>query len=147
MKECIIPPSLTPQSRLFDLNFNQHDIEKAIDEIKTDSSGPDFCIPPIVLKKCKSSLAKPLFLMWDESFRVGVVPACYKEQLVTPIYKKGSRSIAANYRPISLTAHEVKLFERVIRDKIVDFLESNILFSLKQHGFRKGRNCLTQLLK
>ena len=30
---------------------------------------------------------------------------------------------------------------------LVEFLEKNNLFSSKQHGFRKGRSCLTQLLQ
>ena len=41
----------------------------------------------------------------------------------------------------------IKIFERVIRKNLVDYLESNNLISHKQHGFRKGRSCLTQLLK
>ena len=55
--------------------------------------------------------------------------------------------MGANYRPVSLTAHEVKIFERIIRNKIMDFLEANSSLSINQHGFRKGRSCLTQLLK
>ena len=108
---------------------------------------PDFSIPAIVLKKCKNELAKPLLLMWNESIRCGIVPSLYKQQLITPVFKKGSRSLPSNYRPVSLTAHEVKIFERVLRNKMVDFLEGNNLLSCKQHGFRKGRSCLTQLLQ
>ena len=63
----------------------------------------------------------------------------------TPIFKKGDKSEPANYRPISLTSHPIKIFERVIRKKIVDHLDH--LESNKQHGFRKGRSCLTHLLK
>ena len=63
-----------------------------------------------------------------------------------PLHKKDSRAIAANYRPISLTSHVVKVFERVVRKKMVDYLELNDLICGKQHGFRSGRSCLTQLL-
>ena len=38
------------------------------------------------------------------------------------------------------------MFEKVIRTKIVDFLEENKLFNVSQHGFRAGRSCLSQLL-
>ena len=37
--------------------------------------------------------------------------------------------------------------ERVIRNRIVVYLESNALLSSNQHGFRKRRSCLTQLLR
>ena len=71
----------------------------------------------------------------------------YKEQFITPVYKKGNKTEPSNYRPVSLTSHMIKIFERIVRKNLVDFLEKNNLFSTKQHGFRKGRSCLTQLLQ
>ena len=41
----------------------------------------------------------------------------------------------------------IKIFERVIRKRLVHHLETNNLLSRNQHGFRKGRSCLTHLLK
>ena len=67
--------------------------------------------------------------------------------MINPGYKKGSCSFPPNYRPISLTAHEIKIFERILRTKMVEFLEANSLLSCQQHGFRKGKSCLTELLK
>ena len=142
-----LPSSANPSLTLADINFAEDDIIKAIDEIDTNSSCPDYCTPAIVLKRCKSSLVKPLLMMWKESFSTGVVPNVYKKQLITPVYKKGSRATAANYRPVSLTAHEIKIFERILRNKIMTYLEDNNLLLSKQHGFRKGRSCLTQLLQ
>ena len=43
-------------------------------------------------------------------------------------------------------SHVIKIFERVIRKYLVEHLESHNLISSKQHGFRKGRSCLTQLI-
>ena len=142
-----VPANQTPSVSLSDINFSMENIIEATDEINPNSSCPDFSIPAVVLKKCKYSLCKPLYTMWKESLNSGVVPTFYKQQLITPVYKKGSRSLSSNYRPVSLTAHEVKIFERVLRTKMVEFLEGNLLISCRQHGFRKGRSCLTQLLK
>ena len=52
----------------------------------------------------------------------------------------------ANYRPIALTSHLVKTFEKVVRNYVVNFIEENDLFNNSQHGFRTGRSCLSQLL-
>ena len=71
----------------------------------------------------------------------------YKTQMITPVHKKDSRALAANYRPISLTSHIIKIFERIIRKKLVEHLEFNQILCKNQHGFRKGYSCLTQLLK
>ena len=143
----IIPPPENRHCTLSDFTFSRDDIVRATDEIDPSSSCPDFSLPAIVLKKCKTALAIPLELMWNESLKFGIIPAFYKKQIITPVFKKGSRTSASNYRPISLTAHEVKIFERIIRDKIMEFLESQHLLSSNQHGFRKGKSCLTQLLQ
>ena len=71
----------------------------------------------------------------------------FKTQIITPVHKKDSRAIAANYRPISLTSHVIKIYERIIRKKLVTHLEKNKILCKNQHGFQKGRSCLTQLLK
>ena len=76
----------------------------------------------------------------------GIVLQCYKLSHIAPLYKKGSKAIAANYRPVSLTSHIVKIYERILRKKMVDHLERNNLLCQNQHGFRKGKSCLTQLL-
>ena len=60
--------------------------------------------------------------------------------------KKGDRTDPANYRPVSLTFHVIKVFERVVRKNLVQHLEMNLLISRNQHGFRKKRSCMTQLL-
>ena len=75
-----------------------------------------------------------------------MVPKFYKASNVTPIYKKGSRAQGANYRNISLTSHIIKIYERILRKKIVSFLEVNKILCPNQHGFRSGRSCLTQML-
>ena len=69
-----------------------------------------------------------------------------KTQYITPVFKKGDRTVAANYRPVSITSHLIKIFERVLRKHIVGHMETNGFLSPNQHGFRKKRSCLTQLL-
>ena len=51
-----------------------------------------------------------------------------------------------HFRPISLTSHIIKIFERILRDKLVSYLEDNSIITPNQHGFRKNCSCLSQLL-
>jgi hypothetical protein len=130
-------PRLTPTPQL---------MLKALSELKSDSSpGPDG-VPAILLKECAEELSAPLTLLWAESFNTGICPQFYKQGNVTPLFKKGDRARASNYRPVTLTSHVVKCYERVMRDHMVEFLESNDMFTNEQHGFRGGRSCLSQLL-
>ena len=131
---------------LEDITFFEEDIITAIASMGTYSAvGPDK-FPAIILKKCSKTLASPLASMLRSSLDLGIIPTAYKKQSIVPIYKKGNRDNPANYRPVSLTSHIIKVFERVIRSKMVEYLETNKLLNKNQHGFRKGRNCLSQLL-
>jgi hypothetical protein len=66
---------------------------------------------------------------------------------VVPIYKKGLRKIAENYRPVSLTSVPCKVFEGILRDVMMTHLLNNELISDAQHGFVPKRSCVTNLLE
>ena len=132
---------------LADIEFSSEDIVDAIDELDSFAATADEDIPASILKGCKEALSIPLTMLWKWSMTNGIVPPSLKEQFITPVYKKGDKTDPENYRPISLTSHVIKVFERVVRKRMVVHLEANNLISDTQHGFRKGRSCLTQLLQ
>ena len=65
---------------------------------------------------------------------------------MTPIFKKGSRSVPGNYRPVSLTSVCCKVMEQVLKDSIVEHLNRNRLIRKSQHGFMRGRSCTSNLI-
>ena len=135
-----------PKARICDIDFSAKEIEEAIDELQLHSaSGPDD-FPAIVLKRCKATLAAPLYQLWRSSLDSGIIPQYLVSQKIVPVFKKGSKTEAQNYRPVSLTSHVIKIFERVMRKFLVHWLEANNLLSKHQHGFRKSKSCVTQLL-
>ena len=77
---------------------------------------------------------------------VGLTPTALKNAHIIPIFKDGHRGLASNYRPIALTSHLIKVFQKVVRNSLVHYLEDNDLFNDSQHGFRQRRSCLSQLL-
>ena len=78
--------------------------------------------------------------------KAGKIPKKWKTAEVKPIFKKGSKTEAGNYRPVSLTSVVCKLFESFIRDALCSHLADNDLLSPFQYGFSKSRSCTTQLL-
>jgi hypothetical protein len=122
-------------------------VEKLLKNLKPDkAAGPDM-ISPKVLRELAPVLSLPLSLIFQNSIDTGVVPTQWKHHaLVTPIFKKGDRDKASNYRPVSLTAVCCKLCEHIVAKAIVTYLETNGLLSDSQHGFRQLRSCETQLL-
>lgn len=131
---------------LLDIEFSEQDISDAINELTINASaGPDG-FPAILLKRCKDALSKPLYSIWRNCLDKGTTPQKAKQSTITPIHKGGSTANAANYRPIALTSHLVKIFEKVLRKRMVQYLDSKNLFNSSQHGFRAGRSCLSQLI-
>ncbi len=65
---------------------------------------------------------------------------------VAPIFQKGSKNIAVNYRPISLTCVSCKPFEHIITKHIRNHLDEHNILSNFQHGFRYLHSCETQLM-
>ena len=109
------------------------------------SSGPDG-IHVNVLRDCLD-FDVPLSYIFNLSIRFGHIPHDWRDANVTPLFKKGSRSIATNYRPVSLTSQIVKLFERLIQDAIITHITRNRIISCHQHGFQRMCSCITQLIE
>ena len=134
------------RSLLTDIKFTRQDMKWPCRELSSSSSpGPDG-VPVSLLKTASRELCYPLYLLWRASMDQGVIPPDLLLVLISPVHKGGSRTLPSNYRPVALTSHIVKLFERVIRREVVAHLEDNDILPDGQHGFRSKRSCLTQLL-
>ena len=101
---------------------------------------------PKLLYELRGELVKPLCALFNLSLETSFIPQDWRDANVTPLFKKGSRNMAENYRPISLSSKIGKILESIIKDNIVSHLEKLSLIRDSQHGFRKGRSCLTNLL-
>ena len=121
-------------------------VTKLLKNLKTHTApGPDG-IPTTLLKETAVEIAPAVALLFQASINQGKVPAAWKKALVVPLFKKGSRSEASNYRPISLTSVICKLCEHVIHCAIIRHLDRHNILSDAQHGFRKRRSCESQLI-
>ena len=109
----------------------------------TKAAGPDE-IPPSMLKALAEELCQPLSIIYNRSLEAGTVPRDWRTADIIPFFKKGSRSKAGNYRPISLTSVIGKVLERIIRDQVTEHLDLHSLIFDTQHGFRKGKSCTTK---
>ena len=129
------------------VNISENVILKAISKLKpSKSQGPDNLHPKLI-KECSHQLLTPLKEIFSKSLAESKIPDIWKRANVTVIHKSGDKTNPENYRPISLTSVACKLMERLIRDKIVDHMTQNNLFSPYQHGFIPGKSCITQLLE
>ena len=140
-------PNLPPKFTLENVSFDVDDIKKQIKNMPSNAAPGLDGITPKILKACAETISYPIYLLWKKSTDSGQIPDLCKKSAVIPIFKNGKKDLAKNYRPVSLTSHVIKIFERIIKNQVVEFLEQNNLLKNFQHGFRKNRNCLTQLLE
>ena len=128
------------------LSFNQLIVSKFLGKLNPSFSvGPDgLCA--FFLKRLKNVLCIPLSSIFEVSFRTSEVPSYWSKAIVVPIFKKGNALEVNNYRPISLCCVSCKVMESIINEALISHLTVNNLISEKQHGFSKGKSCVTQLL-
>ena len=116
-------------------------------ELNPSKSPGEDGIHPRILKELHKVLAKPLTILFNRSIQENQIPEEWKSAQVTAIFKKGEKSDPNNYRPVSLTPILCKILESFIRDEIQNYMEELKLYTKCQHGFRRKKSCVTQLLE
>ena len=121
-------------------------VAKKLKVLNTNKScGPDEIHPKLIFELA-DILSEPLAILLNSSLRSGKIPKDWKLANVVPVFKKGSKSIPGNYRPISLTCVLCRIMESFLKDALMIHLLENDLLSPRQHGFISGRSTVTQLL-
>ena len=132
---------------LNDIDLDRDAIIELLKSVNTGKSQGSDNIHPKFIAETAESIVETLLLIFRQSLDEGKLPSEWKTANVSALHKKGPKTDPSNYRPISLTSVVCKIFEKVIRNTIMDHMESNDLFSQHQHGFRKGRSCITQRIE
>ena len=99
------------------------------------SYGPN-SIPTEILHLLKEDISQPLKILFNLSFSTGEFPDLLKIAKTIPIFKKGSRLLVGNYRPISLLSNLNKILEKWMYSRLYQFLSDHNIFYDLQFGFR-----------
>ena len=120
-----------------DINITEFGVQKLLSAINPSKAGGPDEVPCRVLKELADELAPVLTHIFQQSIKSGEVPAEWKMQWITPIYKKGPKCEAANYRPVSLTCVTSKLLEHIICSQIRGHLDLHGILSPFPHQTTK----------
>ncbi|CAI9722626.1 Hypothetical predicted protein [Octopus vulgaris] len=136
----------TYDTELTNLNISVEKVHKQLTSLKiAKAPGPDG-ISPRILSELSDVLALPITIVYRKSMETSKIPDEWRTADVTPIFKKRSRFVVNNYRPVSLTCVLCKVMEVLVRENIIEHLRRNDLINQEQHWFTKGRSCVMQIL-
>ena len=131
-----------------DIDIFLHGILKLLLNLKPGkAAGPDN-LRLALLKELREEIAPILQVIFTRSFETGKLPADWCRVNVTPLFKKGEKSLAASYYTVRspLLCILCKVLEHIIASNLVKHLDGRGLMYDLQHGFRERRSCETQLI-
>lgn len=131
------PPSISNRS-IFLTPVAVNEVLLAISRLSPSKSPGIDGITAKLVKEIGPIIAPVLAFVFNKSLSEGVFPDKLKKAKVVPIPKKGNSLVLDNYRPISLLPIFSKLFEKLVKFRIINFLNLNKFFSESQFGFREG---------
>jgi hypothetical protein len=110
------------------------------------SPGGHDVIPPTILKKVSHAISFPLSTFINSFISLGLFPTILKHAKIIPVFKKGDKENISNYRPISLLSSFSKVFERVLHNRLLSFIDAYGLLEDSQYGFVRKRSTSDALL-
>ena len=133
------------KDKLLDTDIQLDVINKKLISLWADKAAGDDNLSPRILKAVSDEIAYPVAMIFRRSLDIGCVPHDWRTANVTPIFKKGSRHQAGNYRPVSLTSQICKVVESIVRH----LNDNNLIINSQhaEHGFQKGYSCTTNMLE
>ena len=116
--------------------FTLREIYKVIENLDNHKApGPGY-INAWALKSGKYAIGAHLQIIFNDCIQEKIFPTILKDAHITPVFKKGDVSVLTNYRPISVTSTFAKVFERLLLNQLLEYLEKFALLNKKQFGFQ-----------
>nr|KAG5707542.1 hypothetical protein BaRGS_001090 [Batillaria attramentaria] len=101
-----------------------------------------------MIRHLPDRMVKVLLGFYQTCWDSGQIPKAWKKAVVVAIPKDGKPPhLPTSYRPVALTSHLGKVYERLVRDRLEYHLEKHGIIPLCQAGFRKGRGCMEHVAR
>ena len=114
------------------------EIYNIIDKNTSKYSTDIFNMNTILFKYINDEISPILSLLFNRCINEGLFPDEFKKAKIKPLYKSGSKNDMLNFRPISILPQISKYFEKIIKFRLVDFLNKYSIIDKLQYGFRKN---------
>jgi hypothetical protein len=125
---------------------DENEISDIVKRFKNGKSAGYDDVSPTIVKRVIPFISYPLAHIFNLSLSTGVFPSALKLAKVIPIFKKDDPHTFSNYRPISLLPCFSKILERLVYNRLDNFLTSFNILHNNQYGFRKQHSTDLALL-
>jgi ribonuclease HI len=132
---------------IYNRDFTIYELENALSKTKNTSPGPDGIYYQMI-SNMPDNARQYLLKIYNKLFKSGYFPNQWSEATIIPIPKPGkNHAVPTNYRPIALTSCLCKILERMINNRLCDYLEMNGILSSAQCGCRKHHSTIDHLVR
>ena len=118
----------------------KEEVSDAIACIKSSSAPGIDEITPKFVKIAKGILSPILAKLFTKCIHQETFPSDFKVAYVIPIPKTSSPKSLDEFRPISLLSVFSKLFEKILKIKMLKFISKNNILTPFQYGFRENNS-------
>ena len=115
-----------------------YEISKIIHDLSNGKSGDIYGNTSTLVKLGGPVLIQILTLLFNRSIDQGIFPSVLKVSKIVPIHKGDSLFEMSNYRPISLLPIFSKILERLMYNRVIEFIKKYKILYENQYGFQKG---------
>ena len=142
--EDYLPPAHDGNFDLFGVSVES--IIETVATLENKATHDFYGLSSFILKKIISSIARPLSYIFTLSFQQGKIPHQLKISKTIPIFKSGDKNDMNNFRPIGLIPTFSKILEKIVNNRLTNYLEINNLLYKHQYGFRKHHSTLHPMI-
>ena len=133
-------PKTQTANSIFLEQTNQQEIMQIITELKPNKAPGLDTLRAETIKQIAGYITDPLEYIFNKSLNCGTFPRAFKTAIIKPLFKTGDRLDLHNYRPISLLSCLSKIYERIIKKRLSDYINRYHLLSGNQYGFQEGKS-------
>ena len=132
-------PGLDPKGYM-DRDVTRAELGVMLDELRNGKASGWDDIPNEALKNAPESLLVQVVRLYNNVKESGKVPAAWRRGRLVLVHKKGPRTDAYNYRPLTVINSVAALYSKLLNKRLTEVVETHKLLGEVQNGFRKGRS-------
>ena len=136
----MILPKTVLSNSIYLSHTNDEEVANTINELKLKKSPGMDTLRIEMIKNIAEHIVKPIMYIMNTFLDSGIFPSAFKIAVMKPLHKSGDKTSVENYRPILLLSNLTKIFKKLFKKRITEFINKYKVISDKQYGFRQARS-------